>query len=120
MTPEHRTAWMTRVKMPLPVQWIMALQVGCRGCGWGRAAEQQLGRPVGRELEEGTKAFHPAKLVRSSVASLCRCGATIGRWWTRWSERLPTHRARSACAKLKLSERTSEMNLAVRSMAATG
>ncbi|PRW56738.1 pyrophosphate--fructose 6-phosphate 1-phosphotransferase subunit beta [Chlorella sorokiniana] len=27
MTPEHRTAWMTRVKMPLPVQWIMALQV---------------------------------------------------------------------------------------------
>lgn len=27
MTPEHRTAWMTRVRMPLPVQWIMALQV---------------------------------------------------------------------------------------------
>lgn len=27
MTPEHRTAWMTRVKMPTPVQWIMALQV---------------------------------------------------------------------------------------------
>lgn len=27
MTPEHRTAWMTRVRMPTPVQWIMFLQV---------------------------------------------------------------------------------------------
>lgn len=32
MTPEHRTAWMTRVKMPTPVQWIMALQVNGLCC----------------------------------------------------------------------------------------
>ncbi|PSC71488.1 hypothetical protein C2E20_5000 [Micractinium conductrix] len=48
MTPEQRTAWMTRVRMPFFVQWLMQLQV------W--LYDRQVVQPLERAIQQARQA----------------------------------------------------------------